>query len=213
MISRAALARPSPGARHSCMALDHLVLGLVAAGVGHGYAIARRIEMTLGERGTVQRSHVYAALARLEQRGFVTVHAAQPPGMRWRRTFVATDGGRRSLAAWLERAPDDGASVLRRTLLGKVALRALLGELPSRREVEAERAARRRDPGGGADDLPSSANSGGDEVSALLRARMRRHRDVELWLLDRLDAQRAAGPLDAAARAPLTRSRTGSASR
>jgi DNA-binding PadR family transcriptional regulator len=192
------------------VALDHLVLGLVAAGVGHGYAITRRIEATLGDRSSVQRSHVYAALARLEQRGMVTVRAERPRGQRWRRTFAATDAGRTWLAAWLEREPGDGGSMLRRTLLVKIVVRGLLDEVPSRRELEAERAARRCDPGRGVGDRSRNATTAPDEVVELLRARSRRHREAELWLLDQLDTQRAVGPVE---RGALRRARTGSASR
>ena len=192
------------------MALDHLVLGLVAANVGHGYAIARRITELQGGRGSVQRSHVYAALARLERRGLIAVHP-EPPARRPRRTFAATDAGRGWLAAWLDRTPEDGAALLRRTLLVKLAVRELLGERPSRRELSAERAARRHDAGEPGADRTADAAVVRDPVAALLLARARRHRDVELWLLDRLDAQHggagAAGPV------PLTRSRSGSASR
>jgi DNA-binding PadR family transcriptional regulator len=196
------------------MALDHLVLGLVTSGVSHGYAIARRIEALLGEHdAAVQRSHVYAALAALERRELVTGRDEQPAGRRQRRSFTATDAGRRWLAVWLEREAGDGVSVLRRTLLVKILVRALLDELPSRRELGAERATRRGFPPGVAAVGPSHRGGVADDVVALLHTRLRRHRDVELWLLDQLDADRAAGPIDGPERALLRRARTGSASR
>lgn len=191
------------------MALEHLVLGLVASGVQHGYAIERRIARALGGRGTVQRSHVYAALRGLEGRGFVAACAVRPAGRPGRRTVATTPSGARWLGAWLDREPSDAAVLLRRTLLIKSVLRALLDERPSRREIGAERALRRqrvlarRATGRTRDGAP-----GGDGLTELLDRRACIALEVELWLLDRLEAPRPLAVGDA-----LRRRRPGSASR
>ena len=177
------------------MALEHLVLGLVAGGVRHGYAIWRHVDDALGGRGTVQRSHVYAALAALERRSLVVACEVPANGRAGRRAFAVTAAGDARPRAWPGRAPARATPGLQRAPFLKLAGRALLGAHPSRRDVEAERAARRAlpDPGGASRPLVR-----------LLRERARRHAEAELWLLDRLEA--AVPP-------PATGSRSGSASR
>lgn len=176
------------------MALDHVVLGFVASGVRHGYAIWRRLDDPTGTTVRVQRSHVYATLAALQRRRLVVPSQPPPGDRRGRRAFEATDEGRAWLRSWLDREPCDPPVLLQRTLLLKCVVRSRLGERPSRRGLAAECRARR------------AAGEGDDATDALvrlLRERARRHADVELWLLDRL----AAAPPQA------TRSRSGSASR
>lgn len=177
------------------MALEHLVLGLVAGGVRHGYAIWRHVDDALGGRGTVQRSHVYAALAALECRCLVVASGVRANGRAGRRAFDATAAGGAWLRQWLDRAPCDATLVLQRALFVKLAVRALLGERPSRREVAAERAARRATQDRGADSRP---------LVRLLRERARRHAEAELWLLEQLEVEIPP---------PATGSRSGSASR
>lgn len=177
------------------MALEHLVLGLVAGGVRHGYAIWRHVDDALGGRGTVQRSHVYAALATLERRRLVVAGEVPATGRAGRRAFDATAAGGTWLRAWLDRAPRDATLVVQRALFVKLAVRALLGERPSRREVAAERAARHAIPDRAVASRP---------LLCLLRERARRHAEAELWLLERLEA---------AGLPPATRARSGSASR
>lgn len=177
------------------MALEHLVLGLVAGGVRHGYAIWRRVDEALGARGTVQRSHVYAALAALERRSLVVACEAPANGRARRRAFVVTAAGDARLRAWLDRTPSDATLVVQRALFVKLAVRALLGARPSRRDVEAERAARRA--------IPDRFAASGPLVR-LLRERARRRVEVELWLL---------GQLETAVPPAATRARSESASR
>lgn len=173
------------------MALDHVVLGFVAGGVRHGYAIWRRLD---DPTVRVQRSHVYATLAALRRRGLVVPSQPLPGDRRGQRAFEATDEGREWLRSWLDREPSGVPIFLQRTLLLKCVVRSLLGERPSRHGLAAECRAR-------------GAVGEGDEASdplvRLLRERARRHADAELLLLDRL----------AAALPPATRSRSGSASR
>lgn len=197
MIARDALASwpvPRDAAR---MALEHLVLGLVAGGVRHGYAIRRRIDDALGGRGTVQPSHVYGVLAALERGGLVTARAREESGRR-RRSFDPTPAGAARLAAWLASSPPDVAAVLRDALLVKLSVRALLEAPPSRREIAAERAARREGR------RPMLAPE--DVLARVLRDRTERRREVLLRLLERVAS--CGGPRDA-----TTRSRPGSGSR
>ncbi len=196
MIVRAALASRPPSRDAARMALEHLVLGLVAGGVRHGYAIRRRIDDALGGRATVQSSHVYGALAALERDGLVAARAREEAGRR-RRGFEATPAGAARLAAWLSSPPPDAAAVLRDPLLVELSVRALLDAPPSRREIAAERAAR----GGGRPPIAPD-----DGLARVLRDRTERRRAVALRLLDRV----APGGVPGSA---ATRSRPGSGSR
>lgn len=175
------------------MALEHLVLGLVACGVRHGYAVWRRLDDAADVHGRVQRSHVYATLASLARRRLVVPSEPEAHDRLRRRTFDLTDDGRAALRAWLDRRQSDATIVLKRTLLVKCVVRALLDERASARGLAAESRARR---------AVTARGGSSDPLVRLLRERARRHADVELWLLDRL----AAAP-------PATRSRPGSASR
>ncbi|MBM4242213.1 MAG: PadR family transcriptional regulator [Deltaproteobacteria bacterium] len=166
------------------MALDHLVLGLTAAGVRHGYAIWKHIDAMLGGRRAVQRSHVYGALASLQRRGLAVAREERPDGRRPRCRFDPTPRGRDWLAAWLAHEPRGVTAVLQRTLFMKVAVRGLLGEQPARREVGAERSARLR---------PAGRVAGDDPLVRLLGERRRRRLEVELWLCDRLDEPARSG--------------------
>lgn len=195
MIVRDALDARSCARDAASMALAQVVLGLVAGGVRHGYAIWRRIDDVHGAHGRVQRSHVHAALAALERRGLVVAALPGPQAGRRRRTFDTTSAGRESLRAWLACEPSDAVLVLQRTLLVKCALRARLGERPARRLITAERGARLV--------VIDRAEPCDDALGRLLRERARRHADVERWLLDRLAVEPAR----------VTRSRPGSASR
>ncbi|MBY0279562.1 PadR family transcriptional regulator [Candidatus Binatia bacterium] len=171
------------------MALAHLVLGLVAGGVRHGYAIERHLAAALGGRATVQRSHVYAALRALARSGFVSAGDDTRIGCKRRRSFRTTPGGDESLRAWLDREPSDAASFLRRTLLAKLIVRATLSEQPSRREVGRERALRRSHLSERTAMQKRGHAAGPSVLEALLAERARRHLEVELWLLERVDAR------------------------
>jgi len=124
------------------MALEHLVLGLIAGRARHGYALWRRIDGMLGTRGTVQRTHVYHALAALERRRLVVARDESTPSGPRRRIFTLTADGRASLRAWLAGGSARGPLVPQHALLVKLVVRARLGDWPARRELRAERALR-----------------------------------------------------------------------
>jgi len=158
------------------MSLEHVVLGFLVAAPAHGYGLCARINDQLGELHPVHASHVYAALAKLERRGLVTAHVAHER-RRARRVFFVTTGGVRAHDAWRD---ERGPSPLRRPLLAKAALLALLGERHGARQLRAERAARECLLGELRSLPPAAA------IACLLRDRARRHLEVELWLLDQI---------------------------
>lgn len=85
---------------------EHAVLGLLAEGPRHGFAIARELaaDGSIGRVLTVRRSLAYRALDRL-----VSERLARPTRVEagdsgpQRRVHRITPSGRRVLAAWLER--------------------------------------------------------------------------------------------------------------
>ncbi len=168
------------------MALADVVLGLVSVAPAHGYALHARLVRTLGRDVGLERSHVYAALHALLRAGLATVRDDAPAAAPARRQYAATPGGAAALRAWLDRPPSDGRSVLLRPLLAKAAVLELLGHVPSRRTMLAERRPRERT-------IEQCSRPTDDVLTRLLRERARRHAEVELWLLDQLRENRAQG--------------------
>lgn len=80
--------------------LDLLVLQTLA-GMGplHGYGIARRIEQVSGDALVLNQGTVYAALVRLQQRGYIRGHWGTSENNRRARFYALTAAGRKALAA------------------------------------------------------------------------------------------------------------------
>lgn len=80
--------------------LDLLVLQTLAAmGPLHGYGIARRIEQVSGDTLLLNQGTVYAALVRLQQRGYIRGAWGTSENNRRARFYSLTAGGRKALAA------------------------------------------------------------------------------------------------------------------
>lgn len=158
------------------MSLEHLVLGLLVQAPAHGYSLCARVNEQLCELRPVHPSHVYAALGRLERGGLAVAHTEREQ-RRTHRVFSVTAAGTAAHRAWRARG-DRGRSPLRRPLLVKAALLAMLGEQQGPRLLRAERTARERLLGE-LRALPPAAT-----IACLLRERARRHLEVELWLLE-----------------------------
>ena len=79
--------------------LDLLVLQTLA-GMGplHGYGIARRIEQVSGDSVVLNQGTVYAALVRLQQRGYIRGTWGTSENNRRARFYSLTAAGRRALA-------------------------------------------------------------------------------------------------------------------
>ena len=103
---------------------DWAVLGLVAEGPTHGFAIAQQLadEHALGRVWTVRRPLVYRSIATLLSDGFV-VEAGDAPGTRGpqRAMLRVTAPGRRALQRWLM-TPVDHLRDVRSEFLVKLAL-------------------------------------------------------------------------------------------
>ena len=77
--------------------LDALLLGVLAAGPAHGYAVIEELRRRSGEAFDLPEGTVYPALHRLEHAGLVASRWATAAGRR-RRVYRLTRKGRGALA-------------------------------------------------------------------------------------------------------------------
>ncbi len=79
--------------------LDLMVLQTLA-GIGplHGYGIARRIEQVSGQKVLLNQGTIYAALIRLQQRGWISAEWGVSGNNRKAKFYAITKRGRRQLA-------------------------------------------------------------------------------------------------------------------
>ena len=79
--------------------LDLMVLQTLAAmGSLHGYGIARRIEQVSGNEELLNQGTIYAALVRLEQRGWIASAWGVSGNNRKAKFYSITEEGRQRLA-------------------------------------------------------------------------------------------------------------------
>jgi PadR family transcriptional regulator, regulatory protein PadR len=80
--------------------LDVLVLQTLATmGAMHGYGIARRIEQVSGQQVLLNQGTIYAALVRLQQRGWITAEWGTSDANRKAKFYTITRRGLKQLAA------------------------------------------------------------------------------------------------------------------
>jgi PadR family transcriptional regulator PadR len=80
--------------------LDVMVLQtLDTMGAMHGYGIARRIEQVSGDEILLNQGTIYAALVRLQQRGWIAAEWGTSDNNRKAKYYSITKNGRKQLAA------------------------------------------------------------------------------------------------------------------
>jgi len=80
--------------------LDLMVLQtLCTLGATHGYGIARRIEQVSGEQILLNQGTIYAALVRLQQKGWISAEWGTSDNNRKAKYYSITARGRKQLAA------------------------------------------------------------------------------------------------------------------
>lgn len=80
--------------------LDLMVLQtLCTLGALHGYGIARRIEQVSGEQILLNQGTIYAALVRLQQKGWISAEWGTSDNNRKAKYYSITARGRKQLAA------------------------------------------------------------------------------------------------------------------
>ncbi len=84
--------------------LDLMVLQTLSVmGPLHGYGIARRIERTSGDQLLLNQGTIYAALVRLQQRGWITTHWGISENNRRAKFYSIAKKGTKQLAEDAER--------------------------------------------------------------------------------------------------------------
>jgi len=79
--------------------LDLMVLQtLTSLGEIHGYGIARRIEQVSGDEVLLNQGTIYAALVRLQQRGWISASWGTSDNNRKAKFYAITARGRKQLA-------------------------------------------------------------------------------------------------------------------
>lgn len=79
--------------------LDVMVLQTLATmGALHGYGIARRIEQLSGDEIVLNQGTIYAALVRLQQRGWIAAEWGTSENNRKAKFYSITSAGRKQLA-------------------------------------------------------------------------------------------------------------------
>jgi DNA-binding PadR family transcriptional regulator len=205
------IARGKRSERSALVASRHLILGVLARGAAHGYAIRRRLDALPGLRRPIESSRVYALLRELERTGQV-VAREDLHGGGVRRVYRLTTRGRTMLDRWLVR-PVRASAITRRPLLLRLAASSAPGAAQIASLRDAAAALRRRavrpvqpSPSSGSED-GARATSGNPLPAALagaLGARQRRFLEVEAEALERWIAR--ASP-------PISRSRSATAPR
>jgi len=96
--------------------LDLMVLQTLAAmGSQHGYGIARRIEQVSGDKVLLNQGTIYAALVRLQNRGWISAEWGTSANNRKAKYYAITKNGRKQMvehAAHWQRLSDVMGRVL-----------------------------------------------------------------------------------------------------
>lgn len=98
------------------------ILGVLAGGRRHGYAILKEAEELSGGRVTLRVSSLYAALDRLEKEGLVERAGDEAADGRLRRYFALTDAGADALQHEAERMEAQAKATRERLALRQAAV-------------------------------------------------------------------------------------------
>ncbi|MEU1618228.1 PadR family transcriptional regulator [Streptomyces sp. NPDC005722] len=83
------------------MSTGNVLLGLLAAGPGHGYDLKRRHDERFPEARPLAYGQVYTSLQRLVRDGLAEVDATESDGGPERTTYRLTERGSQTLRTWL----------------------------------------------------------------------------------------------------------------
>jgi DNA-binding PadR family transcriptional regulator len=86
------------------MSVKHAVLGLLAKGPSHGYAIRAAFEEQLGIFWELNYGQIYQVLAALENEGLI-VRTSHEANSRPRKVYALSPSGRDALHSWLKKPP------------------------------------------------------------------------------------------------------------
>lgn len=114
------------------MAVEHLLLALLADAPDTGYALKKRIDRDLAPVASAEFSQIYPALGRLKRAGFVSVRVGPPERGPRRYRYRITSQGRREIRRWFAEPfspPDLRDDSLLRLLLAHAQAEELLPQI------------------------------------------------------------------------------------
>lgn len=93
------------------MTTGHVLLGLLSRGQQHGYDLKRAYDATFPSARPLAFGQVYAALSRLEAKGWVAVSGVERGGGPERTVYERTEEGAMEYRTWLADGEDPGGTV------------------------------------------------------------------------------------------------------
>ncbi len=112
------------------MSIKHAILGLLAAGPAHGYALKAAFERDVAPRISLNYGQVYTTLARLEEAGMVTPEVVEQEKQRDKQVYALTEAGRKELHKWLSTPIEHDRDPRNETYLKLMLARRLPGADP-----------------------------------------------------------------------------------
>ncbi|MGS2613852.1 PadR family transcriptional regulator [Micromonospora sp. LZ34] len=110
------------------MSTPHVLLGLLAAGIRHGYELKRAHDERLPRARPLAFGQVYATLGRLERDGLVTATGQERQGGPDRTAYELTGAGRAALDRWLGTV-EPPMPYVASTLFAKVVVALLVADV------------------------------------------------------------------------------------
>jgi DNA-binding PadR family transcriptional regulator len=171
------------------MALRHVVLGLLADGPDHAYALKHRLSPGLPRDLLINDGVLYPLLARLETDGHVRSAERRGTAGRPRRVYSVTRAGRAEFRRWLRSEEDEDGPPLHELFVSHPLVKLLFaghledGELRAKLERHGERVGERIAALESLREVAPSNGAAGLGPS-LLELELRQLRDTLAWLRD-----------------------------
>src|SRR5947208_7614450 len=109
------------------MSIKHAILGLLARGPAHGYALKAAFERDVAP---LNYGQVHTSLARLEEAGMVTREVVEQEKQRDKQVYALTEAGRKELHEWLSTPTEHDLDLRNETYLKLMLARRLPGADP-----------------------------------------------------------------------------------
>ena len=124
----------------SPLTIEHVLLGFLHHEPTHGYEIHRRLSDPegLGLVWHVKQNKLYALLAKLERKGYVTIELEPQNNRPPRKIFQLTEAGRQAFLTWVQ-SPVQHGRKLRLDFLAKLYFARREGEVVTRHLIEQQR--------------------------------------------------------------------------
>jgi len=111
------------------MSIKHAILGLLAGGPAHGYALKASFE-SVAPQTSLNYGQVYTTLERLQRDKLVTPEVVEQEKQPDKQVYALTDKGRKELREWLSTPTDHDLDLRNETYLKLMLARRLPGADP-----------------------------------------------------------------------------------